>query len=100
LKSKCQKVELPHILEKSKEKAAPKPKGNLEFKCLPKEIKYTNDEKYTDIDKVRSRMRMNEIDHLHFDPKIGGKEGKIYFKDIYSTTYNNEELKKRGEHEH
>ena len=74
-------VELPHIYT-----PAPKiSKEHLEkdFKHLPPEVKYTNDKNYTDIDKVRKRLRMNEIDHMNFDPALGTREGNIYFQDVY-----------------
>ena len=89
---------MPNIIEKSKPTPI-KQKPSPAFKTFPKEIKYTNNEEFTNIDKVRSRIRKNEIDHLHFEPVIGTADGQVLFKNVYNTTYRNEELKKKGQHE-
>ena len=58
---------------------------------------YTTNEKYTDIDKIRTRLRTNEYDHKNFEPALRSPDGDIYFKEAYSTAYNNEELKEKGQ---
>ena len=89
-------LELPHILKKQA-KTTKNQNIKKDFESLPQEIKYTNQDKYVDIDKVRSRLRQNEYDHMNFNPALAGKEGHIYFKDVYTTTNQNEEQKKNGE---
>ena len=53
---KIQNLELPHILKKQA-KTTKNQNIKKDFKRLPQEIKYTNQDKYVDIDKVRSRLR-------------------------------------------
>ena len=36
----------------------------------------------TNIDNIRDRLRMNEIDHMHFNPALGGHENE-FFQDVY-----------------
>ena len=96
INNKIQNLELPHILKKQP-KTTKNQNIKKDFKHLPQEIKYTNQDKYVDIDKVRSRLRQNEYDHMNYEPALAGKEGHIYFQDVYSTTYNNEEHQTNGE---
>ena len=55
---------------------------SYDFK-LPAQFKFISDDKKTDIDAVRDKLRMNLIDHKNFDPSIGTKEGQKYYGQVY-----------------
>ena len=59
--------ELPNIFKGYQQVTSSIP---YDFKTIPKEIKFSSDQKYDDIDKIRDNLRMNEFDHLNFDPTI------------------------------
>lgn len=50
---------------------------------LPSSFKFTSDERYTDVDLVRDKLRMNLMDHKHFEPMLGAEEGQKYYGKIY-----------------
>lgn len=54
---------------------------NLPEHCyrLPPGFKFTSDDKFTNIDMVRTRLRKSMIDHINFEPMLGAAEGQKYF---------------------
>ena len=88
---------LPHVMKGKPQ--TKKPVILKDFIALPQHIKYTSCNKYKDIDEMRTRLRKNDIEHMKFEARLGGAEGKTYFAPVYSTTYKNEEFKEKDEHE-
>ena len=60
---------------------------------------YTNDAKYQNIDQIRDKLRVNEYDHLNFDPNLRSPDGDIYFKEVYQMACNNQELIDKNQHD-
>ena len=60
-------LELPAIFS---HRAPAPPKPSKDFKVLPRDIKYTSAEKFASIDDMRTKLRMNEMDHINYDPTL------------------------------
>lgn len=54
-----------------------------DFATIPKQIKISSKLEDNSLEKVRRRLRSNNIDHMKFDASLIGEVGNRYFGSVY-----------------